>query len=84
MDLDYLQEQVVQQEARALELGMANPSPNLLEELRYSLHDVNRLREMLPANNGTRALRARADSVYAELIGLRDQWAKVQCTCRAA
>lgn len=84
MDLKELQEQVVQQEARALELGMANPSPGLLEELRYSLHDVNRLRDQLPGINGTCALRARADSVYAVLQSLLTQWGGHPCPCKAA
>ena len=84
MDLKNLQEQVVLQEARALELGMANPSPHLLEELRYSLHDVNALRGMLPGDNGTRALRARADSVCAELMGLMARWDGTPCPCAAA
>lgn len=84
MDLKQLREQVVLQEARALDLGMAAPSPDLLEELRYSLHDVNRLRDQLPEDNGTRALRARIDVVYAEIQSLMAQWAGAKCTCRAA
>ncbi len=84
MDLKELQEQVVQQEARALELGMANPSPHLLEELRYSLRDLDILLGQLPGNNGTRILRARADSVYAELMGLTARWNGAVCHCAAA
>lgn len=84
MDLKRLHEQLVLQEARALDLGMANPSPSLIEELRYALQEVNTLRESLPAVNGTSVLRARADSVCAELMGLYAQWRNVRCTCRAA
>jgi hypothetical protein len=74
MDLKRLQEQVVLLEARALELGMANPSPHLLDELSYSLHDVNALRALLPGGGVTHVLRARADSVYAELLGIQSRW----------
>jgi len=84
MDLKHLQEQVVLQEARALELGMANPSPTLLEELRYALQEVNTLRDELPGVNGTSILRARADSVYAELNGITSRWGGRTCTCNAA
>jgi hypothetical protein len=83
MDLKELQEQVVQQEARALELGMANPTPHLLEELRYSLRDLDLLRGQLPGNNGTRILRARADSVYAEVQGILCRWDGTTCSCAA-
>ena len=74
MDLKRLQEQVVLLEARALELGMANPSPHVLDELRYSLHDVNALRALLPGSGITRVLRARADSIYAELSSIHAHW----------
>lgn len=84
MDLNQLREQVVLQEARALELGMANPSPHLLEELQYSLHDVNVLRGNLPGVGDTSALRARADAVYAELMGLQARWSGAKCACTAA
>jgi hypothetical protein len=84
MDLKMLQEQVVLQEARALELGMANPTPGLIEELRYALQEVNTLRDKLPGVNGTSILRARADSVYAELSGITARWGDVTCNCNAA
>ena len=84
MDLSNLQAQVVLQEARALELGMANPTPSLSEELRYALLEVNTLLGILPEVNGTSALRARADSVYAELMGITSRWDGVPCACSAA
>lgn len=84
MDLMQLQERVVLQEARALELGMANPTPSLTEELRYALQEVNALRGSIPAVNGTSVLRARADAVYAELMGIYARWGDVTCGCAAA
>ena len=84
MDLSTLREQLVLLEARALELGMANPSPHLLEELRYSLHDVTILRDQLPRVNGTHALCARADTVYAEFHGIQSRWNGVGYGCTAA
>lgn len=83
MDLMHLQEQLVLLEARALELGMASPTPHLLEELRYCLHDVTLLQGHLPKVNGTSALRARADSVYAEIQGLMVRWDGTVCSCAA-